>query len=123
MRSYIRKCAVCIVPLRIASGTRFKILEAAALARPTVSTRIGAEGLEFLDGAEIILADAPEAFARSVAELLENPLRRRAMGLAARRRVETDYTFPKLCRALEETLALVVPAGSNIEMSKLARLQ
>ena len=117
MHSYIRKCAVCIVPLRIASGTRFKILEAAALARPTVSTRIGAEGLEFLDGSEIMLAEAPEEFARSVAELLENPFRRRAMGLAARRRVETDYSFSKLCRALEDTLALVVPAGAIANLS------
>ena len=121
MQVYIRQCAVSIVPLRIASGTRFKILEAAALSRPTVSTQIGAEGLEFLDGSEIILADAPEAFARGVAELLENPPRRRAMGLAARKRVATEYSFPKLCQALEETLALVVPAGAKTGISNLAR--
>jgi len=117
MHTYIRQCAVCIVPLRIASGTRFKILEAAALSRPTVSTRIGAEGLDFSDHSEIILADAPEEFARGVAELLENPLRRRAMGIAARKRVATDYSFPELCRALEETLALVVPAGAMANLS------
>jgi hypothetical protein len=31
------------VPLRIGSGTRLKILEAAAMAKAVVSTRIGAE--------------------------------------------------------------------------------
>jgi len=121
MQVYIRQCAVCIVPLRIASGTRFKILEAAALSRPTVSTRIGAEGLEFLDGSEITLADDPEAFARGIADLLDNPRRRRAMGLAARKRVATEYSFQRLCDAMEKTLALAIPAGAKPETSELAR--
>ena len=87
MRVEIAKAAVCVVPLRIGSGTRLKILEAAAMAKPIVSTRVGAEGLDFVDGEEIILADEPKLFARAVADLLAEPARRKMLGEAARRRV------------------------------------
>jgi len=117
MRAEIAKAAVCVVPLRIGSGTRLKILEAAAMAKPIVSTRVGAEGLEFVDGEEIVIADEPAEFARAISDLLADPVRRRTMGLAARRRVEMQYSMPALRRALGQTLAhlqtespIVVPA-------------
>src|SRR5205807_82998 len=66
MRDELAKAAVCAVPLRIGSGTRLKILEAAAMARAVVSTRIGMEGLGFTDGWDILVADGPHAFAHAL---------------------------------------------------------
>jgi len=105
MRIEIARAAVCVVPLRIASGTRLKILEAAALAKAVVSTRVGAEGLDFVDEKEIILADEPRLFARAVADLAADPRRRQALGLAARRRVESQYSFRELQAAMNGALA------------------
>ena len=45
-----------------------KILEAAAMGKAMVSTRVGAEGLDFVNGEEIIIADEPLAFARALGE-------------------------------------------------------
>ncbi len=104
IRSEIAASAVCVVPLRIGSGTRLKILEAAAMAKPIVSTRIGAEGLGFIDGEEIILADEPGEFSRAIAELLKSAQRRRALGQAARRRVEKDYSISVLRTAFQDVL-------------------
>jgi len=103
----IARASVCVVPLRIGSGTRLKILEAAAMAKPIVSTQVGAEGLDFVDGKEILLADEPQQFARNVADLLADPEWRRILGLAARRRVEVQYGVPALRDALREALALL----------------
>jgi polysaccharide biosynthesis protein PslH len=105
MRAELARAAVCVVPLRIASGTRLKILEAAALTKAIVSTRVGAEGLDFVDGKEILLADAPRTFARAVAELVADLGRRRSLGLAARQRVEAQYGFPHLREAVGRALA------------------
>jgi glycosyltransferase involved in cell wall biosynthesis len=110
----LARASVCVVPLRIGSGTRLKILEAAAMAKPIVSTRIGAEGLDFVDGEEIVLADEPSEFARAVADLLADPVRRRAMGLAARRRVEIQYSMPALRRALDQALAQLQTESPNV---------
>jgi glycosyltransferase involved in cell wall biosynthesis len=104
MRAEIASAAVCVVPLRIGSGTRLKILEAAAMAKPIVSTRLGAEGLEFRDGQEIALEEEPAAFADAVVKLLNVASDRHRMGQAARKRVEQNYSFPALRASLREAL-------------------
>lgn len=105
MRIEIAKAAVCVVPLRIGSGTRLKILEAAAMAKPIVSTRIGAEGLEFTPGEELLLADEPAEFAEAVSTLLKDKELRKSMGLAARRRIEGQYSVESLRAALRDALS------------------
>jgi glycosyltransferase involved in cell wall biosynthesis len=104
MRPQIARAAVCVVPLRIGSGTRLKILEAAAVAKPIVSTSLGAEGLDFAGGSEILLADEPDSFASAAVDLLNDAQRRRSLGAAARRRVEHTYSFATLQAALRDTM-------------------
>jgi len=116
MRAEIADAAVCVVPLRIGSGTRLKILESAAMARAIVSTRLGAEGLGFLNGEEIVLEDDPAAFANAIISLLGTPERRARLGRAARRRVEQDYSFSALSTALRpamRALTAEVPAAAS----------
>jgi polysaccharide biosynthesis protein PslH len=100
LRPVIAKAGVCIVPLRIGSGTRLKILEGGAMGKAIVSTTIGAEGLDFVPGKEILIADDPPVFARSVIEVLRDPARRKALGEAARKRVLQDYDFAALDRSI-----------------------
>jgi len=104
IRPIIARAAVCVVPLRIGSGTRLKILEAAAMAKPIVSTRLGAEGLEFRDGQEIVLEDEPAAFADAVVKLLSAAPDRRRLGQAARKMAEQNYSLLALRASLREAL-------------------
>lgn len=87
---YAQTSVVCC-PIKSGSGTRIKILEAAAYGLPVVSTRLGAEGLEFKPGHEIALADTPEELAAECVQLLRDPGRARRMGLAARAQVGALY--------------------------------
>ncbi len=80
---HLHEAAVFVVPLRIGGGTRLKIYEAMAAQVPIVSTTVGAEGLDVENGSDIVLADDPGSFARSVVELLRAPERRRAIAMAA----------------------------------------
>lgn len=111
VRKEVADAAVFVVPLRIGSGTRFKILEGGALAKAIVSTRVGAEGLDFCNREEILLEDEPAAFAAAVANLLADPAQRERLGLRARRRVEEQYDFAALRSALHDALARL-SAGS-----------
>ena len=77
------------------------------MGKPVVSTRLGAEGLNFPEDLEILLADDPTAFSRRVVRLLEDVAFRRAVGQAARRRVEQEYTPAVLRRQLSRALARV----------------
>ena len=71
------------------------------MGKAIVSTTIGAEGLDFVPGKEILIADDPVAFAGNVVELLRDPAWRKAMGEAARKRVLQDYDV----KALERSIA------------------
>ena len=98
----LAKVEVAVVPLLSGSGTRLKILEAWAAARPVVSTPIGAEGLEARAGVDLVLADTPDAFAASVAELLGSKERRRQIGCAARRTYEERFTWESAWKVLTD---------------------
>lgn len=59
-------------PIRAGGGTRIKIIEAAARGVPVVSTTMGAEGLDFEDGREILLGDSPADLADACARVLQD---------------------------------------------------
>ena len=61
-----------MVPLSIGSGVRTKIIESAACGTPVVSTSIGAEGLPFVTGESIAIADTAEGLAEQVQQLLND---------------------------------------------------
>ena len=63
---------VVVVPLHIAGGVRIKLIELLASGRPAVATSIGAEGLDFEDGAGCFRRDDPVSFASAVANLLRD---------------------------------------------------
>ncbi len=65
--------AIMIVPLRIVSGMRMKILEGISWRVPIVSTTDGAEGLPMIDGENCMIADTPEDFIQKVNQLIETP--------------------------------------------------
>jgi len=64
---------ISVVPIRFGSGTRLKVLEAMANRLPQVSTTLGAEGIDVIDGRDILLADDPDSFALACLRLLDEP--------------------------------------------------
>jgi glycosyltransferase involved in cell wall biosynthesis len=101
VRPYVASAAVYVVPLRVGGGTRLKILEACAMGKAVVSTSVGAEGLPLGDGQHFVAADTPAAFADAVTTLLRDAARRRALGAAARRLVETHHSWRQVAEDFE----------------------
>ncbi len=60
-----------IVPVRIAGGTRLKILEAMAVGVPVLSTRLGAEGLDVSHGRDILLVESADEWVDALTQLTE----------------------------------------------------
>ena len=73
MEPELARADIVIVPLRIGSGTRLKILEAFAHRVPVVSTTLGADGLDVKDGVHLLLADDEPSIAHACQRLLQNP--------------------------------------------------
>jgi glycosyltransferase involved in cell wall biosynthesis len=111
-RPFWHRAAVAVVPLRAGGGTRLKILEAAACGVPVVSTPVGAEGLGFLPGREILVAAEARKFAEAVAKLLADREARRALAAAARARAEKDHDWDGIGRGFVRQLVERMPGRS-----------
>jgi glycosyltransferase involved in cell wall biosynthesis len=125
VRPYMDRAAAYVVPLRIGGGTRLKIYEAMAMEKPIVSTTVGAEGLPVRDGAELLLADTPQAFADAVVRVLTDERLAHELGARGAATVRERFgwdqvadVFAELCGRARNHHALksgaaVKPAGSR----------
>jgi glycosyltransferase involved in cell wall biosynthesis len=104
VEKYYRRATAAVVPLRVAGGTRLKILEAFALGCPVVSTTIGCEGLEVGAGEHLLVADDPLAFAKACVTLLQDRQLRRRLVSSGRLLVERLYAWPSIEQRLTDTI-------------------
>jgi GT2 family glycosyltransferase len=69
---YFQKSRVFVAPLRFGAGMKGKIGQSLSLGLPTITTRIGAEGMGLIDHQDVLIADTAEEFAQAVIELYDN---------------------------------------------------
>jgi len=69
---YLGMCSILVIPLRFAGGVRIRMLEAAAMGVPVVSTPVGVKGMNLCNGREYIEASGAEEFASAVIKLLDD---------------------------------------------------
>ena len=109
---HLKQAWVLVVPLRMGGGTRLKIYEGMAMGRATVSTTIGAEGLDVRNAKDIILADEAEAFANAVITLLREPEMRKRYESAAAEAV-TRFGWSSVAERFAQILGAQIPARSS----------
>ena len=97
---YQRSRVVCC-PILAGSGTRIKIIEAAAYGKPIIATRLGAEGLEMHDGSELLLREDPESFAEACLTLLKDSDLCERLGSAARETAIRCYDQADIVRLIQ----------------------
>ena len=111
-RGFIDRSMVFIDPIRIGGGIRLKILNAMAMAKPVVTTSIGAEGIVCKDGEDIVIADDEDDFCQKIIALLKDAKERKNIGMRGRKTVLENYSWEKIGqRVHDEYLGLV---GRNL---------
>jgi glycosyltransferase involved in cell wall biosynthesis len=124
VRPLVAGAAVSVVPIRQGGGTRLKILEAMALGTPVVATAKGAEGLDGTHERELLLADAPEAFAAAVLRLLRDKTLRQQLVNNACRLVRAQYDWaiilPRFLDVVERAAGERAGAGQSAPRAVLA---
>ncbi len=93
VRSYAIEASVFVVPLFSGSGTRLKVLEAMAMGIPIVSTEKGAEGIEYNNGINIIIANTANDFASFVIRLCNDSNYANDISREAKALVADKYTW------------------------------
>lgn len=112
IKEYYKKCKAVIVPLLAGGGTRIKILEAALANRPVLSTPIGAEGLDLVDGNDLLLFHDSHDFTAQYSKLLNrdtyNSIVRNAKHL-----VLDKYSVQRFNEVMEEVLYALEHKNAN----------
>jgi len=105
LTSYLTAVRVSVAPLRYGAGMKGKIGEAMAAGVPVVTTSIGAEGMELVNGHNVLVADDPVEFARAVIRLYQDKLLWEKLSLNGqaiiRKLYSPDVTRLKLAQALD----------------------
>lgn len=110
---HLRNAAVFVVPLRMGGGTRIKIYEAMAMGKATVSTTVGAEGLDVEHGRDILLEDKPDTFADAIITFLrDESVRRRYEAAAAA--TARKYDWSVIAQDFVEVLQKTIDAASGV---------
>ncbi|MFN2250403.1 MAG: glycosyltransferase, partial [Anaerolineae bacterium] len=102
VRPWLERAQVVVVPLRVGGGTRLKVLEAMAMAKPIVATSLAVEGLDVRDGHEVLLADKPADLAAAIARVMDDEQLQRDLGARARAKAEAGYRWDVLVPRIEE---------------------
>lgn len=100
LRPLLQRASVYVVPLRMGSGTRLKVLEAMAFGKAIVTTSIGSEGIALDDGIHAAFADDASSFAERILALLDDRERRAMLGREARRLAEACYGWDAIGDAM-----------------------
>jgi glycosyltransferase involved in cell wall biosynthesis len=89
---YMSEYSVMIVPLFAGSGIRVKIVEAMALGKAIISTAIGAEGISYTDGKNMMIANTVSEFCEKIAVCIANREVCMKLGAEARKFAEENFS-------------------------------
>ncbi len=104
MEDVARDCHISVVPLRVGSGTRIKILHAMAMGLPVVSTSLGCEGLDGVDGEHLLIRDEPEQIAQAVLAVDRDRILWKNLRTNGRSLVEERYDWQAIYADFEAKL-------------------
>lgn len=123
VRPYVWKSSIFIVPLRMGSGTRLKVLEAFAMKKPVVSTTIGAEGIETTNGENILIADEPKNFAENIIRLLRDKQLQQNLATSGYELVKNKYDWNIIGQKLDDAYNEIYSRDNSSRKIKNISLQ
>jgi glycosyltransferase involved in cell wall biosynthesis len=105
VRPFYHTAATVVVPLRVGSGTRLKVLEAMAAGAPVISTTLGVEGLSVKTGEHVFIVDSPSEMAELVARIDPQSTAWSQLAGNAREFVKANYDWSISGRVLRRLYA------------------
>ena len=97
---FIGSKKINVVPLLSGSGIRIKIIEAMSIGKVVVTTTVGAQGINYTDGVNILIANTPQEFAQQIKRCLDDEELCASIGQAASRLIAEQYNEEMLTKKL-----------------------
>lgn len=97
---FIGSKKINVVPLLSGSGIRVKIIEAMSVGKTVITTTVGAQGIDYTDGENLLIANTPQEFAQQIKRCLDDDDFCHRVGAAAERLIAEQYNEGKLADKL-----------------------
>jgi len=97
---FVNSKAIMIVPLLTSGGMRVKIVEGMAMQKCIISTSLGAEGINYVNGRDLLIADSIEEFYTAIKRCITDEDFCRQVGLNARKLIEEQYDINVITQKL-----------------------
>jgi glycosyltransferase involved in cell wall biosynthesis len=101
MTSAIRDKLVYVCPLIYGVGIRTRLFEVMASGIPIVTTSVGCEGIDMIDGQHALVRDTPIDIARGILQLIHSPALRSMLATGAYALVKSRYTWKLYAEGME----------------------
>ncbi len=101
VRSYQDRALIFVCPLRFGAGIKNKVLEAMAMGKPLVGTRLSFDGIDLVEGAHALFGETAEELASAILRLAGDDALRHSMSIANRQFVEARYTWQRVADQYE----------------------
>lgn len=96
---------IFVAPLRYGAGMKGKVGQAMSLGLPVVTTPVGAEGMQLVDGVHALIAEDAGAFAAAVVRLYNDEALWTSLQRAAALHIERNFSEDAVRKILERVLA------------------
>ena len=104
LRDVFDRTRVFVCPLRFGAGTKGKVSTAMSYGLPVVSTDCGAEGMDLIDGHDVLLADSPAELAAACLKLYRDADLWQVMSNAGQTLVREKHSLDMGRRVLAEAI-------------------
>ena len=123
VRPYLDEAGIYICPIRDGGGTRLKILDALAMAKPLVATGLAVEGLDLDDEVHYLKAETAVEFVSQINRLENDPGLCHSLSVAGQRFVQERFSWDVIGEELARTYEKAVssygklPHGGTISIA------
>lgn len=101
LRPQLWQAALMLVPMRIGTGVKNKLLEAWAAGLPVVATPLACQGIQACDGENLLIGSGASALAEQAARLLRSKALRRQLSIAGLQ-AAADRDWPRIAQLFRQ---------------------
>ncbi len=115
IRPYLGSCSVMVLPLRFCGGVRIRMMEAAAMGTPVVSTPAGVAGMGLEAGNDYLEGQTGAEIALAILHLLREDGEARRVGAGARRWAEENISMESYPARLDALFEKIFKHGRDFD--------
>ena len=113
VRPFLGAATIYVCPIFDGGGTRLKVLDAMAMETPLVATRLAMEGIDAIDGRDVLYAETADEFTSAVTRLLADRELSKSLAKSARKLVVDGYSYRSIGRGMRAVFARSIRDRAN----------